>query len=883
MKPVSLRFKCFGPYMQEQYIDFAKLEQNGLFLICGETGSGKTTILDAMCYALYGRSSGGLRGDMSVMRCKLAQKSDETLVEFVFDCKQRRYMFTRSLKYGSKNLNDRHNCLVLEQGVFVPIFENPKQTVVNQKAQELLGLTYEQFRQVMVLPQGKFETLLVSNSEEKEKILVSLFRAGRWEAVTKRLTETVNQQDNALKMEYSSIVSKLREYNCETLEELSIALSQQDVSVKALEQEFKTVSEHLSAAEQAYEKGLLENQKFATLKKLSEQLEEYKKQIPHYQQESQRLTFSLQAEAIAPKHTALAEAQAAEKKANVRLSNALNAVSSAKIAAENAETAVTAHKQQKSTYENHKRQIALLENARPLYETLEEKKLDAATKINAHIAAQRNLTLAQEKRDAGKLQYEQAAQHREQLDLQYRSAHSIYLESIGSTLAQQLQPGKPCPVCGSIEHPCPAEQHSAHISEAQLEELDQALNLAGKQALDAMKQLNLLDTANNEAREAAYAASQAEAVAKANYEEALSHRLSGIETTKELDKAVEQTQREIQDFETEEVRVLQEKNTTESNLQVALANQNAAYEEYDLAQNVRKEKEQLWNQALKEAGLESEAHFNAVYMEPEERAMRQEALRNFEVRMNGAQIAYDNQKDMLQNQIAPDLSDLTDALTQAKNSVKELEGQILLQKTQLDTMSKDLEALTQRIQDYKEKRQKTDLDLEFARRLGGSSGLSLQRYVLGVMLNTITHAANHLLENVYGGRYQLFRTDEISGKGRKGGLELEVLDRNNNERRSVTTLSGGEKFLVALSLAIGLSTVVQAQGDGIRLEAMFIDEGFGSLDRESIQDALEILQNIQKSTGVVGIISHVEQLMDTIPTKLVITKSPHGSKCTMHL
>ena len=172
-----------------------------------------------------------------------------------------------------------------------------------------------------------------------------------------------------------------------------------------------------------------------------------------------------------------------------------------------------------------------------------------------------------------------------------------------------------------------------------------------------------------------------------------------------------------------------------------------------------------------------------------------------------------------------------------------------------------------------------DEDLEFANRLRGRSGVSLQRYVLGVMLTSVAAEANRLLAKVYSGRYQLYRTDEVAGSSRKSGLELEVYDSHTNARRSVTTLSGGEKFLVALSLAIGLSTVVQAQGSGIRLEAMFIDEGFGSLDREAVADALEVLQGIQRSSGVVGIISHVEQLTETIPTRIEITKGKQGSTC----
>jgi DNA repair exonuclease SbcCD ATPase subunit len=215
MKPISVRFQCFGPYMAEQFIDFTRLEAGGLFLICGETGAGKTTILDAICYALYGKSSGNLRGDFSVMRCKLAEK-EETFTEFIFESCGKQYKFTRSLKMGRKNLNDSHNCLQWEDGAWVPIFENPKATAVNKKAEELIGLTYEQFRQVIILPQGQFEKLLVSNSEEKEKILVSLFHADRWQRIAEEIYRRVARQDEQLKEEKKQITYKLKEYHLES-------------------------------------------------------------------------------------------------------------------------------------------------------------------------------------------------------------------------------------------------------------------------------------------------------------------------------------------------------------------------------------------------------------------------------------------------------------------------------------------------------------------------------------------------------------------------------------------------------------------------------------------------------------------------------------------
>ena len=217
----------------------------------------------------------------------------------------------------------------------------------------------------------------------------------------------------------------------------------------------------------------------------------------------------------------------------------------------------------------------------------------------------------------------------------------------------------------------------------------------------------------------------------------------------------------------------------------------------------------------------------------------------------------------------------------AEGELKDLNGRQVLVQKQLQTMESDSADLQKRTAAHDAARIQVDADLEFANRLRGRSGVSLQRYVLGVMLTAITAEANRLLRNVYSGRYRLYRTDEIAGASRKSGLELEVYDSQNQQRRSVTTLSGGEKFLVALSLAIGLSTVVQAQGSGIRLEAMFIDEGFGSLDRDAVNDALDVLQGIRRSAGIVGIISHVEALAETIPAKIEIRKGKTGSNCVI--
>jgi exonuclease SbcC len=268
-------------------------------------------------------------------------------------------------------------------------------------------------------------------------------------------------------------------------------------------------------------------------------------------------------------------------------------------------------------------------------------------------------------------------------------------------------------------------------------------------------------------------------------------------------------------------------------------------------------------------------------MDPRQKQLRQQNLIQFRTDLNNARQKLKAQQDALEGQQEPDMQALREAYRNADIAAKTAARDATLLQQRFETMSADAQALGNQSKELDQRQLRVEGDLLFAKRLRGDSGSSLQRYVLGVMLTAITREANRLLRNVYGGRYQLRRSDESTGKTHKKGLELEVYDSRHNAYRSVTTLSGGEKFLVALSLAIGLSTVVQAQGHGMQLEAMFVDEGFGSLDRESVADALEVLQGISRSSGIVGIISHVDQLAETIPSKIRITKGKDGSRCSV--
>ena len=370
-------------------------------------------------------------------------------------------------------------------------------------------------------------------------------------------------------------------------------------------------------------------------------------------------------------------------------------------------------------------------------------------------------------------------------------------------------------------------------------------------------------------------------IARTAYEEALSQRLDGIETEQQRARQLELLQQQVRDYDAQD-RELQTK------LTAAMAAREAAYHmaeaarrELAQAQEYCEAQETVWQDALASSGLENLQRYRNADMDPEEKQRRSIQLHQFRADLESARRAVEEQMLELAGKTAPDLVGVTAKLTAAENHHRKCVTAQTLAAKQLEEMVEAHGQLAGRLAAYDVQRVKVDADLLFARRLRGDSGISLQRYVLGVMMTSVTVEANRLLAGVYRGRYRLYRTDEVSGRKRKGGLELEVYDSHTNQRRSVTTLSGGEKFLVSLSLAIGLSAVVQAQGGGIRLEAMFIDEGFGSLDRESVADALDVLQGVRRGSGIVGIISHVDQLEEVIPTRLEITKGKKGSVCTL--
>ncbi len=864
-------------------MDFTDLERNGIFLICGETGAGKTTILDAMCIALYNRASGGSRGELGDMRCKLAGKDDVTSVEFIFDTDGRRYQFTRSVRIARTNPVEDHQCLQWLGGEWKPLLANAKKSAVNEKAEEIIGLTYDQFRQVIILPQGQFERLLTSKSEEKEAILSKLFHTERWDQAVKVLSDRVSERDAAVREQWNRIGGKLAEFDCTTLDELGEKTENRQQYLQDLRQQEEQAERVLKEQRERQKQALLDREEFSDLAQREKKYRDLRQREEEMARLESALRLAGEAEKLRPVYKDRQEAEKALSQARSAAEKAESRRAAAAKQAEKARKQRQKHEEEQPEYDRSRARLVLLENAKPLYAALGEKK--ARCEAMRRQEKEKNAARDESFRnfDAADAAWRKAVDKQQKAIDAYRQGQQLYLQSIGGVLAEKLVPGQPCPVCGSRDHPLPAPVAEGHIADRELETLSKKMESAGKDESSLRRARGEAEQARTAAEQAAGDAAAKAAAAQAEYDSAQAGKLEGIDSTEQLEKEIQATEKAIRKFEESENTTARAQQEAEQARKIAEAEWSRLEEERQQAQTRYEQARSQWEEALGKSALNSEEQFAQSCLDEEQRQQTQVQCTAFRTELKNACSDWQAKQAALEGKTAPDMDTVAADVKKAESVEKELSRQIAVTEEKLAGMRQTFSDLTKQKQEYEEQRARVDKDLEFVQRLRGSAGVSLQRYVLGVRFAAVTAEANHLLETVYGGRYRLYRTDEASGRTHKKGLELEVYDTTQNQRRSVNTLSGGEKFLVALSLAIGLSSVVRAGGGGVHMEAMFVDEGFGSLDDKAIDDAVEILHGIRRNAGaVVGIISHVSRLQEIVPNKLEVRKEQGGSKILLH-
>ena len=882
MKPTRIAFQGFGAFPGREEVDLVRVGREGLFLIRGETGAGKTTLLDAMCYALYGTSSSGIsrdpgKGSFESMRSRYLSPADRktvTWVELELEKNGERYRFRRELRprprsagFDSVHLFDRWN-----GESWMPVLANATDTKVTEQAKLLTGLDADQFRQIIILPQGRFEQLLTSSSEDKERILSTIFAADAWEKAVERLREETNEQKRGLQERKTRIEGKLSAWGCANETELEAKLGEAERTLPGLTEEKGRAQTALEAANRALQAAAAELQMFTTLDQREAQAAALKAQSDIFRRKEEELRRCRRAEGIRSVWENIARQRKELDWYRTAAEEKRKKAGAAAAAGQAAQEAWNEHEGKRPKYERARQDVPLMEKAREAYAACSAHRKEAAEAAARLRQEEERVRISERENTAAKQQLTDAGNRSRQADERAGRIRELYMRNAAGRLAEELAEGIPCPVCGSIHHPRPAVLTGERVTDEQLEQAKKEQEAAISAFHRATKRLQEteegLRVSGVRLASAQADAERIEQMLRADEKQLI----EGIGDAMELEKSIGRTRKAISLFEEKETGLKKELERTAEEMNWTRGAAAEAERLSESAEAALRTEEREWVGAFSGAGFDTEDAFLNALPEPGQAESRSEEIERYRAACRHAEEELRQQRELTAGKTRPDLR----SLEEMQRKTQGMRDEAVRRLTQAQEAVEQMKRLRQEIRQEQETLQKDETAWnrrnEFVRRLDNSSGMNLHRYVLAAMLDAVIQRANDLLENVHNGRFRLERSDTASGTKRKAGLELNVLDAGTSSIRGVKSLSGGEKFLVSLALAIGLNTVMQSQARGIRIEAIFVDEGFGSLDGNSIEDAMQMLQTIRMSHGMVGVISHIEALRNEIPVHIEVRK-----------
>ena len=918
MRPLRLTLSAFGPYAAEITLDLEKLGRGGLYLITGDTGAGKTTIFDAITYALYDHSSSGIR-EGSMLRCKYADDKTPTFVELEFEVHGVRYTVRRNPEY--QRPKTRGEGMTTEKADATLTYPDDRPPVTKAKdvtaaVQEIIGLDYNQFSQIVLIAQGQFTKLLNASTEERSRIFRKLFRTQRYAQLQERLqaeAAALNQQRTAQNAKLDSLLGGLQFSPEDPDAEALRALCAQTVPETALALLDALTARQAAALEEA-----------STALHITEaQLDKVQQQLGAAAQ-AQRLAQQLaarQAELAAAKPTLdAARAEANRHAGDAAQLDALTAqVTQAQSALAAYDALDTLCRQQTeardaarlAAAQAHKRRTQLdsLNAALAAAETELVALADAGTRLLAlqnHSAqlAQRGEALAKLEQRLAECQHQAKRAHKAQEN--YRAAATAqdeararqntleraFLDAQAGLLAESLVEGEPCPVCGSTHHPARALLPHTAPTQAQVEAARQAAAAADRQA----------QTASAAAQSALAAANEAKTSLRRDAETLLPERFTAPEGTVPLTFALmtnvlaeetaalqteqadctaqcRQAQLEADRQAKTRQRPALEQSAAEADRSAAAQNASADALEGQIAE--RRAALPYPRRADAQAALDK--------LEADRRTLRtgmdtaQRKLKQAEQSVAAAEAAVEAltaQQTAAQKELparsAEELTAQQTELTAAREALRSREKQLSAQLLPNRKTAAQYRAAA-------EARQALESRWQWVSALAATAGgtltskqkIRLEAYIQMNYLDRILRYANTRLMQMTAGQYELERIGAENQRS-QSGLDLGVIDHYNGTRRSVKTLSGGESFKASLALALGLSDEVQSSAGGIRLDTLFLDEGFGSLDEESLELAIRVLSGLTEGDRLVGIISHVAALKDRIDRQVVVHKNRTG-------
>ena len=922
MRPLLLKMSAFGPYAGNTVIEFDKLGDKGLYLICGDTGAGKTTIFDAICYALFGEASGRLR-DVSMLRSKYADDLTPTEVELLFLHNDKEYRIVRNPEYyrpskrgGGLTKQPQDACLYMPDGNVIS-----KAKDVNKAVEELLSLNCDQFFQISMIAQGSFRELLISDTNTRQKIFRELFKTGFYLTLQDKLSEARKEISDSVSDSKKSIEQYVRDIMVdeddvllidvenaksglmltEDIIELIVSLINKDETIaNDNENKLKTVNGELERVNSSI--AIIENA-INSKEMLDITLKEYEEKKP--MEEAANAEFEKAKIELAKKDGIVKELSAIEaeikKNEDINKTEALvNRLSDdEKNKTENLGLLLDEKEQKAGVLSELKSELDGLKNVGVSIEEYKNKleKLDESiNELNELKKEHKKFIRGQQELEELTDKYIEDNNEFKRLRDIYEEMEQAFRDGQAGILAATLTDGEKCPVCGSIAHPDKAKLTDEIPSE---EKLNQAKDNASKARDKANEASSFLRSRRTfvELIKEQLINNAVELFSDSDIDEDKDLFISNLESNIESREFEITTLRnDINDKLNNEKRRATRKKEIEDNL----------ISEYE--EKLKLIDEDIASLNIEIAGINASINENKLKAKEIKESLIFSDMSAAEKRrneltytLNSIQQLYDI-KEQERNQIHDEVTKLTSKMESLKKSLEGIEISDVTdkkaKKTELEYKRNDLIKKIQEertririnnnvlvnIKDKAESLKETEKNLSYITSLSktangdlaGKEKIKLETYIQTTYFDRIIRRANLRFMEMSSGQYELKRQRVASDIRGQSGLDLVVIDHYNGTERSVRTLSGGESFMASLSLALGLSEEVQSSSGGVSVDTLFVDEGFGTLDSDSLDLAYKALTNVTEGNRLVGIISHVAELRNKIDNQIIVKKEKSG-------
>ena len=913
MRPLKLTMSAFGPYAKKTIVELDKLGKSGLYLITGDTGAGKTTIFDGITFALFGEASGNNR-DAKMLRSKYAEANVPTQVELLFAYAGKEYYIKRNPEYdrpktrGEGFTTEKKSAeLKLPDGRIIANCKDVDKAII-----DILGIDREQFKKIAMIAQGDFAKLLFASTDERKIIFQKIFHTECYH----KLEDALKIESGNLSREYEKAKDSIKQYingilcsednvlMCDVENAKNDKMSINDVVdlIKKLIEQDEKLTQSLDNNSKVIQKKIIDSAqllaKAVEQKKTEDSLKENKIKLESEQsdlsklkrifdeQQNKQKDVQTMVERISQINSELADYSELDKqKLNLKeIASQINTGNNSLIIGskklEEAQKVLAIDKEKLNQLLNVGEEKAKLNAEKDKVDAQIKKLSELKKSVNDLSDLQKDLLSAQKNYQTKTLD----AQFKKN---EYDKKHKAYLDEQAGIIALTLNYGEPCPVCGSTSHPCLAKKSVNAPTKEELEHIKKVYEQAEKSVSDSSIKANGIKVTIIE-KKGSILKSAKEIINSESLEEIL-------KTLPVREKELLENQKQIQ----EKITLAEEKSQRKSDLEEKIPKYEKFCEELkDKLSHIEKvlaAKDVEKNNSLKRIKeLAEKLSFDS-------RSQAEQEIKNLE-----------NKKRTIENAIKKATDDYTScdkrvsalkaAIDEANKSLKDrvdidvVEQQKMLDKLEVKkksidevmqtciTRSTTNKGILKSISEKSDELSKIEAKWTWVKALSntangnisGKEKIKLETFVQMTYFDRIIARANTRLMVMSGGQFELKRCAEAENNRSQSGLELNVIDHYNGSERSVKSLSGGESFKASLSLALGMSDEIQSSAGGIQLDTMFVDEGFGSLDEESLQQAMRALASLTEGNRLVGIISHVAELKEKIDKQIIVTKDKTG-------